>query len=82
MYSYALSSVAQATAQSCLTRAGDRGKHPALSVSDRQTLLSVPGTQNLHAAPPGHGTDASLVAPGPPPQQHASVVVTVDLMWE
>lgn len=70
------------SAQSYLTRAGDRSKHPALSISDRQTLLFVPGAQNLHAAPPGHRIGASLIVTGPSPQQHTSIVITIDLIWE
>lgn len=77
-----LSHIVHRSAQSYLTRAGDRSKHPALSISDRQTLLFVPGAQNLHAAPPGHRIDASLIVTGPSPQQHTSIVITIDLMWE
>lgn len=77
-----MSHFVQSSVQSYLTRAGDRSKHPALSKSNRQTLLFVPGAQNLNAAPPGHRTDASLIVTGPPPQQHASVVITVDLLWK
>lgn len=65
-----------------LTRAADCGEHPALSVSNRLTLLFVPVAQDLHAAPPEQGADAIFKGAAPFAQQHPSVVITVDLKRE
>lgn len=63
------------------TCAGHRSKHPALPITDGLTGLCVPVAQDFHAAPPEHGTDASLVAVRPFPQQHSFIVITVYLRW-
>lgn len=53
------------------------GKHPALAVTDRATL--VPPLQNLGAAIPVPWEDPVQVVFGPIPHKHAVVVVAVDL---
>ena len=61
------------------TCAHDSSEDPALAVLDALAAISLPAPQDVHTADPGHGADAVRVVVVPAPQQHALVIVAVDL---
>lgn len=62
-----------------LTSAGHSSKDPALAILDALAAVILPATQDVHAADPEHGADAIPVVVVPASQQHALVIIAVDL---
>lgn len=62
-----------------LTCAGYGRKHPALPVLHLLTAMFLPAPQDVHAANPGHGTDAIPIIVVPSAQKYTLVIIAVDL---
>lgn len=62
-----------------LTCAGHSCEDPALAILDTLAAAALPAPQDVHTADPEHGADAVPVVVVPASQQHALVIVAVDL---